>query len=157
MEFKEGDTVRSLSYAGDINPGDLGIISRALVMDDTYQVRFDKVTTEMWPEDLEKVEEGLEKDKKPGFKKFDDEKPRTDLIPPKAIMEVAKVLGFGARKYGATNWNKCPDFNRYVGASLRHIFQHMADEVSDEESGCAHLAHAITSLLFVLEKLKEEE
>ena len=36
--------------------------------------------------------------------KFDSEKPRMDLLPPKAISEVAKVLGFGAEKYGPENW-----------------------------------------------------
>ena len=46
--------------------------------------------------------------------KFDSEKPRMDLLPPKAIFEVAKVLGFGAEKYGPENW-------RLLDLSLIHI------------------------------------
>ena len=56
-------------------------------------------------------------------RKFDGEKPRMYLLPPKAIQEVAKVLTFGAQKYDEDNWKKLDNLqNRYTGASLRHIF-----------------------------------
>lgn len=92
------------------------------------------------------------------FKKFDNSKPRTDLIPPNAILEVSRILGFGADKYGESNWAKCPDFNRYIAAALRHIFQYKSGIKMDDESGVSHIAHAVTSLMFVLENdLKKEE
>ena len=37
------------------------------------------------------------------FQKFDDAKPRYDLIPPKILDEVAQVLTFGAQKYDDEN------------------------------------------------------
>ena len=70
-------------------------------------------------------------------RKFDGEKPRMYLLPPKAIQEVAKVLTFGAQKYDEDNWKKLDNLqNRYTGASLRHIFAIMEGEELDEETGC---------------------
>ena len=90
-------------------------------------------------------------------RKFDGEKPRMYLLPPKAIQEVAKVLTFGAQKYDEDNWKKLDNLqNRYTGASLRHIFAIMEGEELDPETECYHEAHAICCLLFKLEaKLNE--
>ena len=85
-------------------------------------------------------------------RKFDGEKPRMYLLPPKAIQEVAKVLTFGAQKYDEDNWKKLDNLqNRYTGASLRHIFAIMEGEELDPETECYHEAHAICCLLFKLE------
>lgn len=90
-------------------------------------------------------------------KKYDGGKPRMDLLPPKAIAEVAKVLAFGAEKYAPENWRKLEDLqNRYTGASLRHVFAHMDKERLDKETHLSHLAHAICCLLFKLEIELEE-
>lgn len=90
-------------------------------------------------------------------KKYDGGKPRMDLLPPNAIMEVAKVLAFGAEKYAPENWRKLEDLqNRYTGASLRHVFAHMDKERLDKETHLSHLAHAICCLLFKLEIELEE-
>ena len=96
--------------------------------------------------------------------KFDSEKPRMDLLPPKAISEVAKVLGFGAEKYGPENWRLLENLqDRYTAGALRHIFAHMDGEELDPESGMSHLAHALCCLLFKLEielenaKIEEEK
>ena len=85
-------------------------------------------------------------------KKYDGEKPRMYLLPPKALTEVAKVLTFGANKYDEHNWKKLDNLqNRYTGAALRHIFAHMDGEELDPETGLDHLAHALCCLLFKLE------
>jgi hypothetical protein len=85
-------------------------------------------------------------------RKFDGEKPKMYLLPPKALIEVARVLTFGANKYDENNWKKLDNLqNRYTGASLRHIFAHMDGEELDNETGLDHLAHAICCLLFKLE------
>ena len=96
--------------------------------------------------------------------KYDSAKPRMNLLPPKAIMEVAKVLTFGAEKYDAENWRKLDDLqNRYTAGALRHIFAHMDGEQLDPETNLSHLAHALCCLLFKLEielenaQIKEEE
>ena len=83
--------------------------------------------------------------------KHDEDKPRTDLLCPRVLLEVSEVLAHGARKYGAENWREVPALRkRYVGAALRHVFAYMKDEPFDQESGLSHLAHAICSLMFVL-------
>jgi hypothetical protein len=85
-------------------------------------------------------------------KKYDKEKPRTDLLPPLALIEVAKVLGYGADKYGPDNWKELDNLqSRYTGAALRHLLAHMAGEKTDEETNLDHLAHAMCCLLFKLE------
>ena len=96
--------------------------------------------------------------------KYDSEKPKMNLLPPKAIVEISKVLTFGAAKYDAENWRKLDDLqNRYTAGALRHIFAHMDGEQLDPETNLSHLAHAMCCLLFKLEielenaKIEEEK
>ena len=95
--------------------------------------------------------------------KYDSKKPKMNLLPPKAIVEISKVLTFGAAKYDAENWRKLDDLqNRYTAGALRHIFAHMDGEDLDPETNLSHLAHAMCCLLFKLEieleeRFKEEE
>jgi hypothetical protein len=85
-------------------------------------------------------------------RKFDSEKPKMYLLPPKATVEVAKVLTFGAAKYDEENWRKLEDAQkRYSGGALRHIFSHLDGELQDPETNLSHLAHAICCLMFKLE------
>jgi len=90
--------------------------------------------------------------------KYDGEKPRMHLLPPKAILEVARVLTFGAKKYDEDNWKKLENLQtRYTSAALRHIFAEMSGEALDSDSELYHEAHAICCLLFKLEaKLNEK-
>ena len=84
--------------------------------------------------------------------KYDGKKPRMELLPPKAIVEVAKVLTFGATKYSPDNWKLLENLQtRYSGAALRHIFATMDGEELDPETEYYHEAHAICCLLFKLE------
>ena len=84
--------------------------------------------------------------------KYDSEKPMMQLLPSKALVEVSKVLSFGANKYGKGNWRELDDLqDRYTGGVLRHIFAHMDDEYKDPETNYSHLAHAVCGLLFKLE------
>lgn len=84
--------------------------------------------------------------------KFDSEKPRMDLIPPKGLIETAKVLGYGARKYSADNWRQVDGKDwRYFGAAQRHLWAYHSGQKFDPETGINHLAHAICSLMFLLE------
>jgi hypothetical protein len=86
-------------------------------------------------------------------RKDDNGKIRMDLIPMKAVQEIAKVLTFGADKYGSNNWqNVAPFESRYYAALLRHLTAWRAGEVLDPETGLAHLAHAGCCLLFLLSR-----
>lgn len=79
-------------------------------------------------------------------------KAQMELLPAEAMLEVGRVLAFGAAKYGSYNWMHADrSGGSDVGAAIRHILKDLAGQQLDEESGLYHLAHAITRLLFVLE------
>jgi hypothetical protein len=88
--------------------------------------------------------------------KFDKNKPDYSLLPFAAVDEVVKVLTYGAAKYDRFNWEKV-EAVRYQAATMRHFSTHMQGEKIDPESGISHLAHAICSLLYLLDfELKEK-
>ena len=82
--------------------------------------------------------------------KFDGEKPDYSLVPFGALDEVVKVLTYGANKYDRFNWEHVEAI-RYQAAALRHISSYQQGEKFDPETGINHLAHAICSLLFLIE------
>lgn len=89
--------------------------------------------------------------------KHDSGKPLMGAVPPNALLAVARVLTFGAEKYGRDNWRLVENAEtRYLDATLRHINAHQRGEAVDPESGESHLAHAVCSLMFMLE-LQEGE
>ena len=86
-----------------------------------------------------------------GFRKYDSDKPRMDLVPPKAIREVAEVLTHGAKKYGDHNWRQVDKRTRYAAAAQRHLNSWLSGEDTDPDSGLPHLAHALCSLAMLRE------
>ncbi len=83
-------------------------------------------------------------------KKFDGDKARFDLIPLLALEGAAKVMGFGAEKYGPWNWLAVDNAEeRYLAALLRHLAMHQAGELIDPESGQKHIDHALCNMLFL--------
>lgn len=89
------------------------------------------------------------------FRKDDQDKLKYSLIPPFAEEEMVKVLMFGANKYGADNWRKVGELERYLSAALRHIAAYRKGDKTDSETGLHHLAHAMCCLSFIVEKDKE--
>jgi hypothetical protein len=86
-----------------------------------------------------------------GGSKFDNGKPRVDLVPTGAIRGVAEVLTFGAEKYDAHNWRKGIAYSRLYAAAQRHLMAYWEGEDTDPESGKSHLYHAITNIIFMSE------
>ena len=82
--------------------------------------------------------------------KFDDEKIRWDLLPWDALEEVAKVMTFGAKKYGDRNWEKGIAYGRLIRAAIGHITDWAMRRDVDSETGLSHLAHAGCCVLFLL-------
>ncbi len=82
--------------------------------------------------------------------KYDSGKPRPSLLPIDAVMEVVKVLEFGAKKYGENNWQQVTPPMRYFDAALRHLFSWAMGEKFDPETNLSHFAHAATCILFLL-------
>ena len=88
--------------------------------------------------------------------KFDDGKPPIDLIDQEIILELAKVLGYGAKKYKAHNWKIGLPISRYYSACLRHLLAFNSGETFDSDSGLNHLGHAACNLMFMLYMLKHK-
>jgi len=85
-------------------------------------------------------------------RKFDSGKPRLGLLPPHAVLAIARVLTIGSRKYEDHNWlHVAGAETRYMDAMLRHVFAHMSGEQTDPETGENHLAHAGCCLMFLLD------
>ena len=73
------------------------------------------------------------------------------MLPPHALVEIAKVRKFGADKYATWDWMKSRNHLEYLDAILRHLLAWQAGENNDPESGLPHLAHAACGLMFLLE------
>lgn len=83
--------------------------------------------------------------------KYDDGKVRMDLLPLPELLEVAKVLTFGANKYKDNSWKKVKNGKeRYRGSLLRHLAAIEAGELIDTESGIHHAAHVACNAIFLL-------
>jgi hypothetical protein len=85
---------------------------------------------------------------------FDSGKPRVDQTPPRAMLEIAKVFGYGAKKYGDWNWARYAnewEWGQLLGSTLRHLYAWMMREDLDPESGLHHLAHAGCNVMMLLE------
>jgi hypothetical protein len=86
--------------------------------------------------------------------KFDQEKPRMDLLDPLALEGLAAVLTFGAKKYAAHNWRGGLSYGRLVAALLRHLFAILRGERTDPESGLPHIDHVGCCWMFLSNMMK---
>lgn len=77
---------------------------------------------------------------------------RMDLIPPRALVAIAKVREFGNNKYGSPwGWLDNTDPKDFITATKRHLLQIDLGEDLDKESSIDHLYHALTSLAMAVE------
>ncbi len=95
----------------------------------------------------------------PGFQKDDRGKAPLEMLPFDALVEVARVMHYGAylaprpdgsKGYGRDNWRQCEDVNRYDGALLRHFKDRQGGETFDKDSKLCHRAHLACNALFAL-------
>lgn len=83
-------------------------------------------------------------------KKYDNGKVRLDLLAPEFLEGTARVLAFGAEKYGERNWEKGMKWGRPYAALGRHLWAWWRGEPFDDESGLPHLWHAACCLMFLI-------
>lgn len=93
---------------------------------------------------------GIVVDEGTGARKADHGKIMMELLPPEALMAIAEVFTYGAKKYDARNWERGFDWGRIYGALQRHLMAWWAGEDMDKETGYSHLAHAGCDLLMLL-------
>lgn len=99
-------------------------------------------------------EKGYESRNKDGGVKNDAKKPRMNLVPTLAHIEVARVMTYGANKYAAFNWMEGFDWTVLIDAAERHIAQWKAGQDIDAESGHSHLGHAMCCLMMLFDVTK---
>lgn len=100
--------------------------------------------------------------------KYNQDKPRMELLSPIAIEKLAGVLTYGDKKYtvtnadgtvarGAHNWRKGLSWSEVAAAAIRHILAFLRNEDLDIDtpvgkgSGLAHVDHAMCELMFLSE------
>lgn len=88
--------------------------------------------------------------------KYDQDKPRMDLLDADAMEGVAKVLTFGAQKYAAHNWRGGINNSRLLAAMLRHTFAIMRGEYVDPESNLPHIDHVGCCWMFLSWNMKNK-
>lgn len=98
-------------------------------------------------------------DQKEGIK-YDDGKPRLELITTEFLFALADILTFGAAKYAARNWEQGIMFGRVFGALQRHLWAWWAGRGPttksflftslDAETSKSHLHHAACCLMFLI-------
>lgn len=89
--------------------------------------------------------------------KHDSGKPRVDLVDPKWLLDLARVLGYGAEKYSAHNWRSGLNWSRLYAAAQRHLLAFQSGELNDPESGQSHLLHAACNLMMLYSVLDKSE
>ena len=90
--------------------------------------------------------------------KYDAGKINMALLSPVAMVELTRVLDFGAKKYADHNWRKGITAQRLLAALLRHVFAYLGGETHDKETGLSHIAHAMCCCMFIIElKLTKPE
>ena len=85
-----------------------------------------------------------------GGLKADAEKPPVELLDAYALEQIALVLAFGKKKYGAHNWRKGIGFTRLIAAAMRHSMAILRGENIDDESGLPHAAHLGCCAMFLI-------
>ena len=69
----------------------------------------------------------------------------------RGIINIIRVLDFGAKKYSRDGWQNVPDARRrYLAAALRHLAAIADGEWVNEESQLPHAAHIGCCVLFLL-------
>lgn len=83
-------------------------------------------------------------------RKDDGDKAPYHLLAPEMLEATALVLGFGAKKYSARNWEKGMHWSRPFGALMRHMWAWWRGEACDPETGYSHLWHSCCCLMFLV-------
>lgn len=74
--------------------------------------------------------------------RFDQGKPRMELVDLNILEAIAKVAAFGAKKYSDNNWRKGFPWLQPYASMMRHLKKWHDGEDIDPESGLFHLDHA---------------
>lgn len=85
--------------------------------------------------------------------KYDAGKEMMSLLPAEAMLELGKVMTYGAKKYEKENWRKGISYQRLMDAAQRHLLKFQSNQYpdTDDESNLHHIAHAAVNLIMLLQ------
>jgi len=83
-------------------------------------------------------------------KKNDNGKPGYSNVPRLALLEVTKVMTYGAKQYGKYNYSGQIESSRLTDALERHLNKYLTNEDIDESS-YHHIAHVAANALMLLD------
>jgi len=91
--------------------------------------------------------------------KYDDDKIRMDLLPPKALRGIAEIFTFGAKKYHDFNYKTGQglDWVRVYAAGMRHLNAWNDGEDIDPESNKSHLYHAGCCIMMLIDLIESNK
>jgi hypothetical protein len=72
-------------------------------------------------------------------------KGRFDLVPPTALLRIAKHYEAGAKKYGDRNWEKGQPISRFYDSAFRHMLRYWAGDADED-----HLAACVWNLTAIM-------
>lgn len=89
-------------------------------------------------------------------KKGKEGKVKLSLVEPEFLIELAKVMEFGATKHGERSYQKdlIPSHQDYMDALYRHLLAILSGELIDKESGLYHHAHIAANAMIALNIVK---
>jgi hypothetical protein len=76
-------------------------------------------------------------------------KVRPTLVESEYILGTARVLEYGANKYGLENWKTCTDIKLYKDALMRHTLAYLSGELVDSDTRELHLYHISCNTMFL--------
>jgi hypothetical protein len=71
--------------------------------------------------------------------RYNEGKPRYDLIPPDVMEALAAHYAAGAKKYEDRNWEKGMKWTTCFASLMRHAWAWLAGEDYDQETGSLHM------------------
>lgn len=74
-----------------------------------------------------------------GGLRYNEGKPRYDLLPPEALDALATHYGAGAKKYADRNWERGMAWCKCFASMMRHSWAWMRGEDIDPETGSHHM------------------
>lgn len=74
---------------------------------------------------------------------------QTREIDPDFILGIGEVLTKSRAKYDAFNWQKDTPFSVPYESLMRHLMAYQKGEEFDKETGCHHLLHIATNVMFL--------
>jgi uncharacterized HAD superfamily protein len=89
-----------------------------------------------------------------GGKRLNSGKTRHDLTPAFAQEQYARVMTFGADRYGDHNWQRGMAWSKVLASLERHLQAIKRGEDFDQESGLLHSAHVMCNAAFLSEYYK---